>query len=320
MRISVALTSCNRDRFLVEAIESVLAQEVDGDYEIVVGDDASGPRTREILTDYRARYPEKVRLLLHERNLGLVRNFASVFDACRGQYVAMLDDDDLWVSPQKLRHQAAYLDDHPDCTLCFHDSRHFHDDGSQPDHFVFLRRRAEQYGLDDLRAGGFIPTSAAMFRRSVIAPLPPWFLNLRSHEWTIHLLCAKRGTVGYIDEPLAATRIHAGGKWNGKTAIQQYEQIIHNTTTLEANLPFMRGPTTDFLLARAYFELASEYGRNGDFDRASLWAWRSLHKCPSHPALPFAPRLRRLMASFGRSIDARLRHSKARNAPKAGTP
>lgn len=310
MRVSVVLTSCDRDRFLVEALTSVVGQQLDGDWEVVVGDDGSGPRTREILAEFRDRHPGRIRIVRQERRVGLSRNFAAAFEVCRGEYVALIDDDDLWTSPEKMRLQCEDLDAHPECTVSFHVSRHFHEDGSAPDSFLRLRRQARFYDLDDLRDGGFIPTSATMLRRSAVAPLPDWFVELRSHEWPLQLLAARHGAVSFLDEVLSATRIHSAGDYNGRSAIDQHHYSTWNIELLRRHLDFMDVPATSRLLAREYYELATKYRYAGDFDRAMKWCWRSLLERGTDAPVPLGTRLRLLGDALLHAADARLRYGR----------
>jgi len=74
--------------YIAEALESVLMQDVDFDYEIVVGEDCSTDGTRQIVLDYAGRHPDLVRPLLRDRNLGMNRNFMETLLSARGEFVA----------------------------------------------------------------------------------------------------------------------------------------------------------------------------------------------------------------------------------------
>ena len=130
MKVSVHMITYNHEKFIAQAIESALMQQVDFDYEIVIGEDCSTDRTREIVVAYQQRHPDKIRLLLHEQNVGVSLNDIRVYRACRGEYVAWLEGDDYWTSPHKLQKQADFLDSHPACSACFHPVTVFFEDGS----------------------------------------------------------------------------------------------------------------------------------------------------------------------------------------------
>src|SRR5262249_26249784 len=116
---SVLLITYNHARFVTEALESILMQQTDFDFEIVVADDGSTDRTFEIIKEYAGREPH-MRLLPAESNLGISRNYQRGFAACRGDYVAVIEGDDYWISPRKLQMTASYLDRNPKCSFCFH--------------------------------------------------------------------------------------------------------------------------------------------------------------------------------------------------------
>src|SRR5687768_12713503 len=94
VKISVAMLAYNHERFLAQALESALAQQTRFPFEIVLSEDCSSDRTREIAWQYAQAHPDRIRLLLSEKNLGLTRNTARTLDACRGEYVAILEGDD----------------------------------------------------------------------------------------------------------------------------------------------------------------------------------------------------------------------------------
>ena len=120
MKVSVLVITYNHEKFIAQALDSVLMQETDFIYEIIVGEDCSSDQTRKIVLAYGEKYPDKVRLLLPEQNLGMMYNFITTYRACRGQYIAILEGDDYWTSDRKLQKQVDFLDSHQDCTACFH--------------------------------------------------------------------------------------------------------------------------------------------------------------------------------------------------------
>ena len=77
---------------------------------------------RRIVRRLQAEYPDKIRATLRARNVGMHRNFIESYQACTGEYVAFLDADDYWTSPDKLQKQVDFLDSHPGCSMCFHNA------------------------------------------------------------------------------------------------------------------------------------------------------------------------------------------------------
>ena len=130
VKVSVHMITYNHERFIAQAIEGVLMQQTDFAVELVIGEDCSTDGTRAIVRRYGERYPERIRLLLQERNLGARANALATLNACRGQYIALCEGDDYWTDPTKLQKQVDFLESHPECSLCFHRVLVVYEDGS----------------------------------------------------------------------------------------------------------------------------------------------------------------------------------------------
>ena len=115
--ISTIIPSYNRADTVGQTIESILAQEVDADMEIVIGDDCSTDNAREVLMAYKEKYPDIIRLFLREQNMGLGANWAQCVKDCRGEFICNCDNDDYWHNPDKLQLQLDYMRAHPECNI-----------------------------------------------------------------------------------------------------------------------------------------------------------------------------------------------------------
>src|SRR5215210_4491661 len=105
MKVSVLLQTYNHEKWIAQAIESVLAQETNFDFELIILEDCSTDDTRNIVIDFQRRHPEYIRLILAEKKKGDNTNLVAAWQASQSQYVAWLDGDDYWTSPYKLRRQ-----------------------------------------------------------------------------------------------------------------------------------------------------------------------------------------------------------------------
>ena len=115
--ISIIIPSYNRANTVGQTIESIIAQKVDADLEIVIGDDCSTDNAREVLEAYRKKYPDIIRLFLRKENMGLGANWAQCVKDCRGEYICNCDNDDYWHNPHKLQLQLDYMESHPECNI-----------------------------------------------------------------------------------------------------------------------------------------------------------------------------------------------------------
>ena len=117
--VSVVVIFLDEEAFLEDAIQSVLDQTY-GDWELLLVDDGSTDRSREMARGYEARIPEKVRYLRHPdgRNLGMSASRNLGIRNARGAYVAFLDGDDVWLH-EKLEVQVALLDSQPEAAMVY---------------------------------------------------------------------------------------------------------------------------------------------------------------------------------------------------------
>ena len=118
--VSVWMITYNHEPYIRQALDSVLMQVTDFEYEIVIGEDASQDKTRDICFQYQQRYPEKIRVLWSEKNVfNNGGNSARVDARCRGEYIAILEGDDYWMDPHRLQKQVDVMRKYPNVVLCF---------------------------------------------------------------------------------------------------------------------------------------------------------------------------------------------------------
>lgn len=111
-RVSIVMATYNRAHLLGRGI-TALRQQTFTDWELIVTDDASTDNTPDVVGEWAQREPRIVSLR-NEKNLGASKNYNKGFRVARGEYIAMLDDDDVWCRDDKLERQVAFLDSHPE--------------------------------------------------------------------------------------------------------------------------------------------------------------------------------------------------------------
>ncbi|MEH2024830.1 glycosyltransferase [Nostoc sp.] len=235
MKVSVLMVTYNHENFIAQAIESVLMQKVDFEYELVIGEDYSTDNTRQIVIDYQRKYSDKIRLLLPDVNLGAHKNFLNTFKACQGKYLAILEGDDYWTSSKKLQKQVDFLDKNLDFVICFHNVLVFWQDNSHSPG-IFLHNQPKTSTIENLLVNNFISTPSVMYRAGLVQEFPAWFYEQSMGDWTFHILNAQHGKIGYIDEVMAAYRVHPKGVWSSKSRESQIKETIRMLETIKHNL------------------------------------------------------------------------------------
>jgi glycosyltransferase involved in cell wall biosynthesis len=115
--VSVKMRTYNHEPYIAQAIEGVLMQKTDFPIELVIGDDCSTDRTREIVLRYQDERPDIIRVILQGRNVGARRNSRKLDEFLRGKYTAFNDGDDYWTHPRKLQMQADIMETSPSIGL-----------------------------------------------------------------------------------------------------------------------------------------------------------------------------------------------------------
>jgi glycosyltransferase involved in cell wall biosynthesis len=239
MKVSVLVMTYNHGRFITQALESVLSQQVNFAYEIIISEDCSTDSTREIAIEFQQRHPEKIRLLLSERNLRNNQIVVRGIQAAKGQYVALLDGDDYWTASSKLQKQVDFLDVHPECAVCFHNATVIYEDNSRvPWNWTPVGQKAIST-LEDILFGNFIATCSTMFRRGLFPEIPSWYDTLFPiTDWPLHILNAEHGQIGYINEVMGVYRYHSGGLYSPFSETHKLAETLRFYRVMNQNLNY----------------------------------------------------------------------------------
>jgi glycosyltransferase involved in cell wall biosynthesis len=210
-RVSVIMAVYNEERFLVESVESVLAQSF-GDFELIISDDGSSDDTPAIARGLAERDPGRIRTIHGEQNQGKPFALNRALAIRRGELIAWLDGDDVML-PQKLERQVRALDADPEAVGCSHDAEMFDSDSGR-----VIGRFSTVANGRPLRSGGiemwFDPTykmlpSATMVRASAC---PPGGFDERlrfTNDWLFDIEVFRQGRCVAIDDVLVRYRRHS---------------------------------------------------------------------------------------------------------------
>jgi glycosyltransferase involved in cell wall biosynthesis len=232
--VSVKMLTYNHMPYIVQAIECVLKQKTDFPFELVIGEDCSTDGTREIVFDYQKKYPDIIRVITSDENVGGKKNSYRTAKAFRGKYVAFCEGDDYWHNPEKLRKQVDYIERHPECGVV-HSSFDVHhiSSGNLIKDYVKFRNwsvppRMDIYDLlNDCGIGFWIHTCTAMMRRHLyekITEADPYlhqnghFLMGDTPLWAEASLLSE---IIFLPESLATYRVLAESASHSKDKIKK---------------------------------------------------------------------------------------------------
>jgi len=209
------MISYNHGKYIAQAIESILAQEADFSFELVIGDDFSRDDTVSICESFAER-DLRVRLLERQPNMGVMLNFTRTLAACKGQYIAVCEGDDYWTDPRKLAKQVDFLDRNLDYAGAAHQSEVLINDCCVR---KFKTGIPTTLNEEDLIGGRLFHTASILFRRSVVdlfcqAP------QVLSCDRLLNFLIAFTGKIYFCNQSMCVYRIHGGGMSSNVTVSQ----------------------------------------------------------------------------------------------------
>ena len=191
--VSVLVTTFNQEKYISETLNGILMQQTNFPFEVVIGEDCSNDKTREICLSYKNKYPEIINLVMNEKNLGYSKNFLSVLKSCKGEFIAMCEGDDFWIDSNKLQYQVDFLRNHTEYSLCCH-NYYIKKEGSQEElkiahsaPYPFLSEDNEGGSFDNyinLLEYWFTNTLTVLFRSDKLDFLK---LDKYNHFYDVHL-------------------------------------------------------------------------------------------------------------------------------------
>lgn len=221
-KVSVCMITYNHEPYIAQAIEGVLMQETDFPYELVIGEDCSTDNTRKICEEYAIRYPDKIRLFAREQNLGISRNFIETLKACNGEYIALCEGDDYWISSNKLAAQVRFLDLNPDFSGVTHSAFLLKECGEISQNQIIGYDRDCLYP-EDILGGINMITASHLFRNSSalseLDKIPDIF------DWVLLLVISDSAPIKVFHDVWSVYRIHGTG-WSAKLDAIKTTKVI----------------------------------------------------------------------------------------------
>tara|TARA_Y100001980_G_C14501280_1_gene277223 strand:- start:87 stop:1121 length:1035 start_codon:yes stop_codon:yes gene_type:complete len=280
--VSVCVQAYQHESYIHDCIQSILSQKTNFKFEILIGEDQSSDKTRDICKDYAKKYPEVIRLFLHHRGNNIRINNMSTgrfnilynLASANGKYIALCDGDDYWMDDYKLEKQL-HISKNKNCAVVVSD--YFYKNGksftdpnkiSQLTDQNYFRVDAHQIPEEVYH---FSHISTFFFERSLVNKIfsEPWTIKAWGLDTVLTPLFLKNGIVFYLNEKTAVYRIRGTGqssmKEEGKGYIHKYKYLQYKE--LEAKYPsFKKNIVFEQNVALIkYFSRSLDFSIIGDF-------------------------------------------------------
>ena len=219
--VSICSITYNHDKYIKDAMDGFLKQETNFPFEIVISDDCSTDNTRSLLKGYLERFPDKIRLLLPEENLGVVKNFSTTIAACRGKYIALCEGDDYWTDPLKLQKQVDFMEAHPECSLCCHRVL-FKKVGDESFSEIFPKVDNDRvFTRQDFSPEFYPKTLSVLFRNNNITEYVKLSKKFKTGDTPLWFFLSQYGDIGYLNQIMGVYRIHPSGIYSLTSDLQK---------------------------------------------------------------------------------------------------
>ena len=275
IKVSICIVTYNQERFVEQALQSILNQNTNFQYEVIIGDDCSTDLTRKIIQDFLIKYRDIVVPVFHEKNIGPLENLKTVYRKAKGKYIYHLDGDDLAL-PNKLQRQFDVMESNLDCSICTHDMRYIDAEGNK------VRKWTHQKGKFDL---DYLYLNLPFFAHSSKMFLNDFTFNYfdelhsQALDVEIHIEQARKGLIYHLDEELGAYRVDVGISTIGKKInpvlpigiMRVYDKKLVEENDLD-KLEKLRKNYSKYTLqyARQFHQTGSDYDLYCELVRKSL--------------------------------------------------
>lgn len=279
--MSVIVLCYRQGEYVGPCLQSILDQTLDAPFEVIVGDDNSPDNSLDVIESFRLRYPDVIKVVSHDTNVGFAANFAHTVSLAKGEYIANIDGDDLML-PGKLQRQLDFLREHPAYGLVVHKMRTVDQDTLGPVSYPLPQKKPATFDAEYLiKNGPYFFHSSEMYRAQ-LRHRSPVDVGLKSVCDVAHLVQVLVGSQGcYLDEEWGLYRVNRTGmtsmRINNPERHRENMNDMIETCRIAADL----GMASDAVnRGRARFYLTSaifylEHGREDNFEDCIESSWRA---------------------------------------------
>ncbi|MBW2942277.1 glycosyltransferase family 2 protein [Zhongshania aquimaris] len=231
--VSIAMCTFNGEQYLVEQLDSIVSQSYTN-LEIVIVDDCSSDGTVDILKKY-AKCDRRIRLICNDENLGFVRNFEKAINECRGEFIALADQDDIWFD-EKISRLVADIGEN---WLIYSKVAVIDSGGVRQDVEFPTVNRLEGYCALSLILNNCVTGHACLMRRELLELAMPAMSKMPYHDQWLAIVAASRGKLKAGSEILSLYRKHnSNAVWSAKSK-RRIPKYVHVSNKIQKTCDFI---------------------------------------------------------------------------------
>lgn len=250
MKVDVILISYNQEKYIAQALNSILMQRVEDDVQlrVIIADDCSTDSTLDIIKNIDSKQYEMVSdialtrqqaLELHlakqfvylqsDHNLGISKNYKRAFEVCDGDYIAILEGDDFWSSPYHIEQHIRFLDSHRECSMSMNKITYLKQERSEFIAPIWDYKEDVRYVDTEtqIASGNQLGNlSACVFRGLCIHALPLSLYEMSIADWMLGVMLSQQGLLAILKESTSVYRTNENSQWASLTPDEQRKRMI----------------------------------------------------------------------------------------------
>lgn len=223
--LTVLLVTYNHEKFIGQAIQSVIDQDTEYDIRIDIVEDCSTDRTRNVIMEYKAKHPNMIRTYFNPTNIGTLNppqqkvTYAGL-KRMDGDYMCILEGDDYWSDKNKVQKQISFLEANPGFAATAHNTiKIYEDEALQPHRFIYQENCKQTHWVQDFIAmTSFFHTSSIIYRNLLCDNMPKQFASRWSCDIFNTIAHVEKGKLNYMDLDMSVYRAHSGGSYSNMPA------------------------------------------------------------------------------------------------------
>ncbi|MAG88521.1 MAG: glycosyl transferase [Zunongwangia sp.] len=270
--VSVFMLTYNQEDYIEKALLSILSQKTAYTFQIVIGDDCSTDKTKEIIELYARKFPDIFKVYFWSENLGLIQNYIKTFAKCEGKYISICDGDDYWIDDERIQRQVNFLEANKEFSIIY--GRNYNLSKNQK--LTEGRNNPDnEFNFNDLIFKNFIPSVTVLFKRVELhKEMQEWLSQFPYGDWPTYLLTCNDGSKIYFEDKFVAVyRKYDGVSFHLRQDHLKVLQVNYQILNCIFRDNLFRGhrKVIGESIAEQKLAIAAQYFENGSFKLSIKW-------------------------------------------------
>ena len=240
--VSICMITYNHEEFIKKAIEGVLMQQCNFEFELIIANDSSQDQTDRVILDVLKNdsRAKRINYFHHKKNLGMMQNFCFALNHCKGKYIAFCDGDDFWIDKNKLQRQIDFLETNSSYVGCFHNvlALNQQNPNIKPKPWRVYNKDTFEL-IDTFSKTALFHTCSFVFRNEAL-DIPKWFNKVSSGDMALFSIVSHYGNLKLLEGNMSVYRkVLTGVTSNEKIKKYHKNRILLWQLLSEHSHPFL---------------------------------------------------------------------------------